>query len=279
MVVTRHVRWPMLLGLLGLLPGAGCTPMTTLPALPTHSDPAALGKAPPLPPRKTAEVCLSVGESLEKAGHDVEAIGQYEKARQENPSLHLERRLAVLYDKVGDHQKAMAEFDKALKQSPRDPGLLNNVGYSYYNQRKFDEAEQYLRQALKYDANHALATRNLALTLAQKGQYEESLKLYARVDGQATACSNVAFVLTAHGKTEEAKQMYREALKCDPGLAIAKLALDRLENPGKASAEKKTAAGRAAPREPEGPAPRMETPDLSPVVVDPAQRRKAAMNP
>jgi tetratricopeptide (TPR) repeat protein len=250
--------------------------MTTLPALPTHSDSTALGKASPLPARKTAEVCLNVGESLEKAGHEAEAIGQYEKARQENPNLHLERKLAVLYDQVGESQKAMAEFDKALKQSPRDPGLLNNIGYCYYNQRKFDQAEQYLRQALTIDAHHVLATRNLALTLAQKGEYEESLRLYAKVDGEAKACSNVAFVLTAHGKTEEAKQMYREALKCEPGLAIAKLALDRLESPGKAAAAKKADTGRVAEREPQDPAPRLDTPDLSPVVVDPGQRRKSA---
>jgi tetratricopeptide (TPR) repeat protein len=271
------MRWPMLLGLLGLLPGAGCTPMSTLPALPVHADTAAAGKTTsPLPPRKTAEVCLSVGESLEKGGHDAEAIGQYEKARQENPSLHLERKLAVLYDKVGDHQKAMAEFEKALKRTPTDAGLLSNIGFCFYNQRKFDEAEQYLRRALTIDPNHQVATRNLALTLAQKGQYEESLKLYAKVDGEATAYSNVAFVLTAHGKKEEAKQLYREALKADPGLAIAKMSLDRLENPGKVATDKKTAAGRATPREPEEPAPRVEMPDLSPVVVDPAERRKSA---
>jgi tetratricopeptide (TPR) repeat protein len=250
-----------------------------LPALPAHSDAAAVGKASPLPARKAAEACLTVGESLENGGYEAEAIGQYEKARQENPGLHLERKLAVLYDKVGEPKKALEEFDKALKRAPNDPALLNNLGYCYYNQGKWAEAEQHLRRAVALDPKHQHAAVNLGVTLAQQGRYDESLRVQGKVIGEAEAYSNVAFVLTAQGKREEAKQMYRRALQSNPGFPIARLALDRLENPGKAAVPKKADEGRAARpgREPEGPPPQVEQlPDLSPVHVDPATRRKGA---
>jgi hypothetical protein len=100
------------------------------------------------------------------------------------------------------------------------------------------------------------------------------------VDGEAKAYSNVAFVLTAHGKKEEAKQYYREALRHDPSLAIARLSLEKLEHPGKAAASPKAGEGRPeADRPAAEPPPRVEVHDLSPVVVDPAARHKSAPTP
>jgi tetratricopeptide (TPR) repeat protein len=284
--VNRHVRWQFLVGFLGLLPNVGCIPLSgsTLPALPVHSDPASVSKAAPLPAHKSAEICMNLAESLEKSDHPGEAIAQYEKARQDNPGLRVERKLGVLYDQVGDTRKAMAEFDKALKQTPNDPNLLNNIGFCFYNQRKFDEAEAYLSRAVALEPKHAHATVNLALTLAQQGKYEDSVKLYTKVVSEAEAYSNVAFVLTTQGKKEEAKRMYHQALQCESGLAIAQLALDRLENPGKAAAANKKPAAeqvaRRAPereRPPEVAAPPAEPlPDQSDVIVDPFSRRKGA---
>jgi Tfp pilus assembly protein PilF len=285
--VNRLVRWQTLLGFVGLFPVVGCDTLSgarTSSSIPVHSD-TPISKAAPLPPRQTAEICMNLADKLEKDGFDAEAIAHYEKARQDNPSLRLERKLAVLYDKVGDPKRAMEEFDKALKQTPNDPGLLNNVGFCLYNQRKFDQAETHLRRALSLDPKHKFATVNLGLTLAQQGKYDESLKVQAKVLSDAEAYSNVAFVMTAQGKRDEAKELYRQALHCDPQLAIAKLALDRLENPGKgAAANVKPGQGpiaqrRAARDYPADEAPaRVEMPDQSPVVIDSPARRKDEPN-
>ena len=47
----------------------------------------------------------------------------------------------------------------------------------------------------------------------------------------AQAQANLAFVLTAQGKREEAKAAYRKALQLDPSLALARDALAKLDGP------------------------------------------------
>ena len=77
-----------------------------------------------LPPARAAEACLASARELEKHGYEADAIVQYEKARQDNPRLtQVSRRLAVLYDRQGNAQRALAEYQLALKVQPRDADL------------------------------------------------------------------------------------------------------------------------------------------------------------
>ena len=126
----------------------------------------------------------------------------------------------------------MEEYQKLLKPSPKDADLLNDVGYCYYNQGKWSEAEKYLRQALAINPKLARAWINLGMTLAQQNRIEESLEAFAKVVSPAQAQCNLAFIWTTQGKREEAKAAYRKALTLEPNLAPARIAfLAKLEQP------------------------------------------------
>jgi Tfp pilus assembly protein PilF len=258
----------MLLGI-GWLPSVGCLNPGTVPDLPpTASAPTGSASAKnELPSKDSAKVCLALAEDFEKNGHDSEAVGQYERARGYDPSLkQVSRRLAILYDRLGETKQAQREFQAALKLNPRDADLLNDFGYACYGQGKFDEAEQYLRRCLAINGKHARGWMNLGLTLGQQRRYKESLEAFLHVASPAEAHSNLAFVLTTQGKREEAKQEYREALALDPELKIARAALAKLEQP----APTNPAASNSAHKEPTPPTPPAAPdplPDLSPVQV------------
>jgi Tfp pilus assembly protein PilF len=231
----RPPRWFIVHSLAAVLVGAsGCTSFweskttdTALPTLGPSSRPA-----PELPASETAKVCLVTAEALEKGGKDREAIGLYEKARMIDPNLkHVTRRLAVLYDRTLQHDKAKAEFDKALAMRPNDADVLTDMGYGYYARGLWSEAEKCLRQAVAADPKHARAWTNLGMTLGQRERYDEAMAAFQKSVNPAQAWCNLAFIYTTQGKREDAKNCYRQALQLEPGLQLARTALVRLESP------------------------------------------------
>jgi Tfp pilus assembly protein PilF len=226
---------PLLLAL-GLLPGGGCL---TPGKIETPDAPVA-PRVTELPPSDGAKACLAVAATLEREGHEgfeELAIAEYEKARHLDPVVKVSRQLALLYDRVGKQKEALREYQTALEQSPRDADLLNNFGYFYYNWGKLSEAEEKLRAALEINPKHPRAWNNLGLVLGTQQRYQESLDAFQQVPlSEAEAHSNLAFVLSTQGKVAEAREQYQQALKLEPNLTRARLALDKLEHPGKAAA-------------------------------------------
>jgi tetratricopeptide (TPR) repeat protein len=196
--------------------------------------PEAIGSAPPpveLPNKDAARLCIRTAQEYEKNGQTEEAIRLFEKARTADPTVAkvASRRLAVLYDSTGDFGKAATEYEVLLKANPKDAGLLNDLGYSYYCRGDWANAESTLLKAVQIDPAQKRAWINLGLSQAQLGKWDESLASFAKVVRPAEAHSNIAFVLAAQGKLDDAKAQYREALTLDPSLRLAQMALAKLD--------------------------------------------------
>jgi Tfp pilus assembly protein PilF len=158
-----------------------------------------------------------------------EAIGLYEKARADDPKQkQVCRRIAVLFDTLGDFQRADDEYKKALELYPKDADLLNDIGYSYYSRGEWSTAEQRFRDALALKPDHAKAWVNLGLTLAQQQRRDESLGAFEKALPKDQALCNVAFVTAAHGKSAEAFALYQEALRLNPSNPLAQAATSKL---------------------------------------------------
>jgi Tfp pilus assembly protein PilF len=228
--------WRMLIGMV-IVAASGCRTLGL--TNPNHIAPTAMlvpiadgeaePPAPELPPKDAARACIACAEELEKHASEVEAIAFYERARLRDPKCHVSGRLAVLYDRQGDFQKAQEEYRKALKESPRDADLLNDMGYGYYSRGRWAEAEKYLRQALAVKPDHAHALINLGLCVGEQGHYQEALDLFNKVLTPAQALCNLGFILTTKHKWDEAKRAYQEALENDPDIPLARAALAKLE--------------------------------------------------
>lgn len=234
-----------------------------------------------LPEREQADVCATVGADLQKAGHFADAIVQFEQARKLNPRKYknLSRRLAVLYDRAGDERKALEEFAEAVKRTPKDADLLNDLGYCHYNRARWTEAEKYFRQAMAVQPKHQRATINLGLSLAQQGKRDDAMKVFESVLRPAEAKANFAFVLATQGKREEAKAMYQAALQLEPGLTMAQQALASLEKGPPKKDESVIKPVDAKTQAPAKPIAKLadeteSTPDQSPFIIDPKMMKK-----
>ncbi len=225
-------------GCLHNLPWTGNETPSAENAAPVSSDKV-------LAPAQSAQLHLNLGDKMEKSGHDAEAIACFEKARQCDAHVQVARRLAALYDRVGDNKHALEEYQKAVKTNPRDADLLNDFGYYHYTRGQWPEAEQKFRAALAVNPNSARAWINLGLTLGALGDYDKSLAAFMKTVSEAEGLSNLGFIKTTQGKVEEAKQSYRDALRLDPTLRIAQVALQKLDNPSPRPAAPMSEASRS----------------------------------
>jgi len=207
-------------------------------------DPSELQSEGPPPqaresPRvQAAELCETAGRELEHDGKEGEAVIQYERARQLDPSrLNVARRLAVLYDHRGDFDRAGVEFQKALALFPRGADLLNDIGNCHAHRGDLAEAENWLRGALEQKPDHQQAAVNLGTVLGKQGRYDESLQAFLRVLPPAEAHCNVGVLMARGQRLPEARAALHEALRLDPQLKQASTFLahlDRIPSPGDA---------------------------------------------
>jgi Tfp pilus assembly protein PilF len=179
--------------------------------------------------RETAKACLETASRLEAAGHDREAVLLYEKARRNDPGLkQIAHRLAVLYDRRGDADKAKGEFELALQHAGNDTAVWSDYGFFHFQQGNFDAAETALKKACELDPSDQRATVNLAMLYARTDREHESMKLFTDAVGEAAAHSNVGVILAKQGQTERAKKHFEQALAGDPEMPQARAFLTHL---------------------------------------------------
>lgn len=181
-----------------------------------------------LPRKQAAAACLATADDLAQAGHEREAIIQYEKARAHDPKLDLSHKLAVLYDRQGEDARALAEYRRALEKSPQNTDLLNDFGYFHYTRGNCSEAEKLLRQATQHEPCHPRAWINLGMALGTQGQFDASFAAFAKVVTPAEARANVAVLQARYGRADEARQSLMLALDENPQLPHARSLLTAL---------------------------------------------------
>lgn len=216
---------------------AGCTGAILNPGQATRVIDASGGlETADLPQREATKVCLTTASKMESAGHTREAILLYEKARQNDPSLGtLAHRLALLYDRSGDADRAQREFELAVKEDGNNAALWNDYGFFQLRQGSVRAAESSLQKALELDPSERRAAVNLATLYAQTGREQESLELFTGVVGEAAACSNLGVILAKQGQTAKAEQYLQRASAMDASLAQPKAFLSHFAKAGRAS--------------------------------------------
>ncbi len=183
-----------------------------------------------LPPAEAAKLRFVTAEKLEQGGKFAEAISLYEMARQEDSRIGAQatRRLALLYDRADNFDKALEEYNRCLRDNPKDAEVHNNLGYGYYNRGEWVSAEKHLRLAVSIDPKMTSAWNNLGMSLAQQTRYDESLTAFEKAVSKAQARCNLAYIQWVQRKTNEARRNYELALQLEPGLQLARIALQKL---------------------------------------------------
>lgn len=103
----------------------------------------------------------------------------------------------------GDQVAAQTEFDSALKLSPNNPSILNNLALSYALDGKHAEAERLLRNVSSAENSQPQAKQNLALILGLRGNIDEARKVSEGVLPPEKVKANVAYLESLNAAPEQ----------------------------------------------------------------------------
>ncbi len=71
-----------------------------------------------------------------------------------------------VYDDLGQHQRAIEDYDEAIRLDPQDAAAYNNRGLAYVDLGQFQKATIDLDEAIRLDPQLAMAYNNRSLAYA-----------------------------------------------------------------------------------------------------------------
>ena len=185
-------------------------------------------------PLKTAEASdqsmqFELARSAEKQGQLLQAQEMYlhmlDESPQDTQTLH---RLGVVSSRLDQFDQASHYFMQALRHDKHNSEVLADLGYALYLKGDLRASETALRQATRENSNNDRAINNLAMVVGQQGRSQEAYALFRSVVDEAEANSNLAYVMSRSGDTDQAAKRYSVALTIDEDLEKAQVALLQL---------------------------------------------------
>ncbi len=125
--------------------------------------------------------------------------------------------LGMYHYKKGHYKAAEYFFKKANKINGQSTEVLNNLGIIALTLGERKEAIGYFRKALSVDPQNVTAAANIGSIYTEDKDYTKAqvaLEIaYKKLSRDFRIMNNYAVVLSANGKYEKAKEIYRELLR------------------------------------------------------------------
>jgi lipoprotein NlpI len=175
-------------------------------------------------------------ENKEKASPDIQIGGcttviQSGKESKKNLATAFNNR-GNAYDDKKQYDRAIQDYDQAIKLNPNYALAFLNRGNAYQNKDQYDRAIQDYDQAIKLNPNYALAFYNRGLAYDDKKQYDRAIQDYDQAiqdfdqaikldPNDAIAFYNRGNAYRNKGQYDRAIQDFDQAIKLDPNHANA----------------------------------------------------------
>lgn len=131
----------------------------------------------------------------------------------------------TVYLNKGDADRAIQDYDEALKLNPARAATLNNRGLAHSAKGEADRAIRDFDAAIRLDAKYAAAFFNRALAYRMKGDLDGAIRDFGhaiRLDpGDATALVSRGLALADRGDYDAAIRDYGTALRLDAYNVVA----------------------------------------------------------
>ena len=136
--------------------------------------------------------------------------------------------MGVLLDMMGNGELADVWHHRAIEMAPQRSDLYNNLGFSHYLRKEYDEAVVAYRLALERDPGAHRVYNNLGFALARLGRYDDAMMAFQHGGGRGSALANLGVAYELAGDPATARDMYSQALRADRNLKMARINLDIL---------------------------------------------------
>lgn len=211
----------------------GGHPKFTPQAPPTPEPPVRQARKPgePLKPETEVELAAAEVEAAFMEGRSAvdrdrlldSARQKYQRALKSDPKHKgAMTGLADLYTKAGNKDQALATYQAALKQSPKDHDLAYKMTTTQIKFQDWAGATQSCQFALSLDPENRTYNRTLGYCQAQLGQYQQAGESLMKVMPEAQARYFLGRVLIDQNREAQGRQMIQMAAAQDPTFQPAK---------------------------------------------------------
>ncbi len=182
---------------------------------------------------QSARQYFKAGEDFYESMSYFDAIEQYTKALELDPDYdkaYVSR--AAAYTRIGDYEKAAADYDRALVFNDKDENLYYLSGRVWHLQGKNNIALSKLNQAISLKGNFLEAYQERAVVHMNLGMYDEALedcKRCLRLKEDERGHYNLAQVYEKLEMYNEAEEAYRKSIDRNKRVASTHYALALLQ--------------------------------------------------
>ncbi len=149
----------------------------------------------------------------------LEGLDELDKAYPGYPDLQYTR--ATVLEMGGRTRDSVAQFERAIKERPDDPQLLNALGFTLADHKQdLAHAEKLIRAALVVSPDNPAMQDSLGWVLYRRGRKSEALPILDRAwqtSGDAEIAAHYGEVLWKNGDQGKARYIWQQALNSDPG--------------------------------------------------------------
>jgi len=155
---------------------------------------------------------------------------------QQNNAIPLIEKGIAFHD-AGEYDKAIKEYEKALKIDPNSSLIHYEIGFSYFLKEDYKKAEKYCEKSIELDDQNLLPSYiTLANALDMQGQPEKALEVYEKAMKKFDnylLYYNYALTSLNQGKFDQAYNAVIKAIKNNSTHASSHLMLSQImENKG-----------------------------------------------
>jgi Flp pilus assembly protein TadD len=175
--------------------------------------------------RENGDAALDVGATratlLAETGDLKSALEGLDALSKEYPGHpDLEYTRATVLEAGGRTRDAVAQFERALKQRPEDPQILNALGFTLADHKQnLAHAEQLIRTAITVSPDSPAIQDSLGWVLYRRGRKAEALPILARAwenSSDSEIAAHYGEVLWVNGEQGKARYIWQQALTSDP---------------------------------------------------------------
>jgi lipoprotein NlpI len=165
------------------------------------------------------------GVAYEAKGDNDRAIADFNEAIRLDPKYaYAYNDRGIAYQAKGDNDRAIADYNEAIRLDPKFALAYNNRG-AYFAKGDNDRAIADYNEAIRLDPKYALAYYNRGSAYFAKGDNDRAIADYneaIRLDPKyAPAYNNRGFAYSKKGDYDRAIADYNEAIRLDPKDALA----------------------------------------------------------